>query len=163
MIDTEPRSDSRGYFARAWCRDEFKQNGLLSEYVQANLSHNTGKGILRGMHYQRAPHAEVKLVRCVRGAIYDVIIDLRVGSPTYMGWEGFELSAENARSLYVPAGYAHGYLTLEDDSDVLYQVSYPFTPQAEGGIRYNDPKIGIKWPAEVQKISEKDLAWPLLQ
>ena len=159
LIDIERRGDERGYFARTMCRDEFKAHGLVSDFVQANHSYNRKRGTLRGMHFQRAPHEEVKLVRCVRGAILDVIIDLRPESPTYMKWEGFELTADNGRLLYVPAGFAHGFQTLVDDVDVIYQVSHPYTPAAEGGVRYNDPKFGINWPEPVTVISEKDATW----
>jgi len=159
LIDIEKRGDDRGYFARTMCRDEFAAHGLVSEFVQANHSYNRMRGTLRGMHFQRAPHEEVKLVRCVRGAILDVIIDLRPASPTYRKWEGFELSAENGRLLYVPGGFAHGFQTLVDDVDVTYQVSHPYTPTAEGGVRYDDPAFGIEWPEPVTVISPKDASW----
>jgi dTDP-4-dehydrorhamnose 3,5-epimerase len=159
LIDIEKRGDDRGYFARTMCRDEFAAHGLVSDFVQANHSYNRTRGTLRGMHFQRAPHEEVKLVRCVRGAILDVIIDLRPASPTYRKWEGFELSAENGRLLYVPGGFAHGFQTLVDDVDVTYQVSHPYTPTAEGGVRYDDPAFGIEWPEPVTVISPKDASW----
>jgi len=159
LIDIEKRGDDRGYFARTMCRDEFAAHGLVSDFVQANHSYNRSRGTLRGMHFQRAPHEEVKLVRCVRGAILDVIIDLRPESPTYRKWEGFELSAENGRLLYVPGGFAHGFQTLVDDVDVTYQVSHPYTPAAEGGVRHDDPAFGIRWPEPVTVISPKDASW----
>jgi len=159
LIDIERREDERGYFARTMCREEFRAHGLAADFVQANHSYNRRRGTLRGMHFQRAPHEEIKLVRCVRGAIFDVIIDLRPDSPTYMRWEAFELTAENGRSLYVPSGFAHGFQTLVDHVDVIYQVSHPHTPSAEGGLRYDDPKFGIVWPEQVTVIAPKDLAW----
>jgi dTDP-4-dehydrorhamnose 3,5-epimerase len=159
LIDIEKRGDDRGYFARTMCRDEFAAHGLVSDFVQANHSYNRSRGTLRGMHFQRSPHEEVKLVRCVRGAILDVIIDLRPDSPTYRKWEGFELSAENGRLLYVPGGFAHGFQTLVDDVDVTYQVSHPYTPAAEGGVRHDDPAFGIRWPEPVTVISPKDASW----
>lgn len=160
LIDLEKREDERGYFARVMCKEEFREHGLASEFVQSNHSHNRKAGTLRGMHFQRAPHSEAKLVRCVRGAIYDVIVDLRSNSPTFRRWEGFELSAENSQMLYVPEGFAHGFLTLCDDVDVTYQVSHPYTPDAESGYRYNDPTFDIVWPREIAVISSKDRDWP---
>jgi dTDP-4-dehydrorhamnose 3,5-epimerase len=136
--------------------------GLVAEFVQANHSANVRKGTLRGMHFQHAPHGEVKVVRCVKGALLDVIIDLRPDSPTYRRWEGFELSAANGRTLYVPVGFAHGFQTLEDESDVIYLVSHTHSPGFEGGVRYDDPAFGIAWPLPVSVISDKDAAWPLL-
>lgn len=159
LIDLEKRGDDRGYFARTMCTEEFATAGLETRYVQANHSHNVVKGTLRGMHYQTEPHGEVKVVRCVHGAIHDVIIDMRPGSPTEGRWEGFDLDAETGRMLYVPAGFAHGFQTLTDDADVAYQVSHPYTPGAEAGVRYDDPAFGIKWPLPVSTISDKDAAW----
>jgi dTDP-4-dehydrorhamnose 3,5-epimerase len=160
LIDLEKRADPRGWFARTFCEAEFAAAGLATRFVQANASANPQAGTLRGMHFQHAPHAEVKVVRCTRGAIFDAIIDLRPHSPTFRRWEGFELTAENGRMLYVPEGFAHGYLTLENDSEVGYLVSYPYTPGAEGGLRYDDPGFGVAWPSEVAVISDKDAAWP---
>jgi dTDP-4-dehydrorhamnose 3,5-epimerase len=160
IIEIEKLADKRGFFARSWCQKEFERHGLVSIMVQANLSHNKKKGTLRGMHYQRAPYEEVKLVRCTRGSIYDVIIDLRPDSPTYKQWIGVELTADGYKMLYVPGGFAHGFLTLEDDTEVTYQVSQFYTPGAEGGVRWNDPAFGIVWPGEVQVISDKDRSWP---
>lgn len=160
VIDLERRGDERGFFARTFCADEFAREGLVTEFVQANHSHNVRAGTLRGMHFQKSPHGEVKLVRCVKGAIHDVIIDLRPGSPSFGRWEGFDLTEENGRMLYVPVGFAHGFQTLEDDSAVTYQVSHPYTPGAEGGVRWNDPAFAIRWPREATVISEKDAAWP---
>ena len=161
VIDLEPIADERGFFARAWCQHELEAHGLSTRAAQCNVSFNTRKGTLRGMHYQRAPHAEVKIVRCTRGSIYDVIVDLRRDSPTHRRWLGVELSAENRRALYVPEGFAHGYLTLEDASETLYQVSEFYTPGAEGGLRWDDGAFGIVWPdVEIAVVSEKDRAWP---
>jgi dTDP-4-dehydrorhamnose 3,5-epimerase len=160
IIELEKRADERGFFARAWCLREFTAHGLTAQLVQANISYNKQRGTLRGMHYQAKPFAEVKLVRCTRGAIYDVIIDLRRDSPTYLRWIGVELTAAGHRMLYVPEGFAHGFQTLSDDAEVMYQVSQYYTPDAEGGVRYDDPAFGIDWPLEVAVISEKDRRWP---
>jgi len=162
LIDLQPRGDDRGMFARTFCRDEFAAHGLETVYVQQNMSVSALKGTLRGMHFQRQPDAEVKVIRCVRGRILDVIVDMRPDSPSYLKHEGFELSAANRRELYVPRGFAHGFMTLEDDVEVTYLVSAVYTPAAEGGLRYNDPKLGISWPLEVTTISDKDQVWPLL-
>ena len=164
IIDIEARQDERGYFARVWCSREFEAQGLNTDLVQCNVAYNHKKGILRGMHYQGQPHAEVKLVRCTKGAVYDVIVDLRVDSPGYLKWTGVELTEENHRMLYVPEGFAHGYITLQDNSELFYQVSRFYTPGAEGGVRWNDPAIGIEWPDTGElTISAKDREWPLMQ
>ncbi|NTU78082.1 MAG: dTDP-4-dehydrorhamnose 3,5-epimerase [Chloroflexales bacterium] len=160
IIDLEKREDNRGFFARTWGQDLFEQHGLVTRVVQANMSFNHTKGTLRGMHFQKNPYAETKLVRCVRGTIYDVIIDLRPDSPTYTRWVGVELSADNRRSVYVPEGFAHGFQTLEDNCEVMYQVSQFYTPSAEGGVRYNDPAFDIQWPLPAGVMSEKDQRWP---
>lgn len=160
LIEVEKREDHRGFFARAWCEREFAEHGLNSRWAQANIAYNRHRGTLRGMHYQVAPHEEVKLVRCTRGAIHDVIIDLRPASPTNMQWLGVDLRAENYSMLYVPEGCAHGYLTLEDHTDVAYQVSHPYAPHAERGLRYDDPAFKIRWPIDVPVISQKDRNWP---
>lgn len=160
LIDLEKRGDDRGFFARTFCAQEFAREGLVQTFVQTNHSANVHKGTLRGMHFQTDPHREVKLVRCVAGALYDVIIDLRPESPTYRKWQGYELTAEAGTMLYVPAGFAHGFQTLEDDTHATYQVSHAYTPSAEGGVRYDDPAFGIAWPLPVATISEKDAAWP---
>jgi dTDP-4-dehydrorhamnose 3,5-epimerase len=160
VIDLERRVDERGFFARAWCRRELAEHGLVTEVAQCNLSSNDRAATLRGMHYQEPPHAEVKLVRCVRGAIFDAIVDLRDGSPTFGDWLGVELSAENGRMLYVPEGFAHGFETLVDDTDVYYQASASYAPGAEGGLRWDDPAIGIDWPLPPAVVSEKDASWP---
>lgn len=160
IIDPEPREDHRGFFARSFCRREFEAHGLNPDIAQCNLSWNHRSGTLRGMHYQLEPAAEAKLVRCTRGAIHDVIVDLRPGSPTYLRHVGVELTAENRRQLYVPPLFAHGYLTLAPDTEVAYQVSEFYTPGAERGIRWNDPALGITWPVAVEVISDKDAGWP---
>jgi dTDP-4-dehydrorhamnose 3,5-epimerase len=161
IVDLEPREDDRGFFARAWCANEFAEHGLSTELVQSNLAFNRRQGTLRGMHFQREPHAEVKLVRCTRGAVYDAIIDLRSGSQTYMRWIGIELTDENRRALYVPEGFAHGYQTLVDDTEIFYQVSEFYSPDFEDGVRWNDPAFGIRWPDPATPLlSSKDAAWP---
>ena len=159
LVDPELRRDQRGFFARTWCREEFAARGLDATFVQANLSYSARRGTLRGMHYQVAPHAEDKLVRCTRGAMYDVIIDLRPASPSHKGWFGVELSAQRYRMLYVPAGFAHGYLTLEDETEVMYEVTAAYHPESERGLRYDDPAIGIAWPIAVSVVSDKDRSW----
>lgn len=160
LIEIEPRADDRGWFGRTFCAAEFGAQGLATVFVQANHSHNRSRGTLRGMHYQRAPHGEVKLVRVVQGAIHDVIVDLRPGSASYLKWQGFDLTAENRHMLYVPAGFAHGFQTLADDTHVAYQASHPYTPEAEAGLRWNDPAFAIAWPLPVASISDKDAGWP---
>jgi dTDP-4-dehydrorhamnose 3,5-epimerase len=157
----EVREDERGFFARTWCRKEFEQHGLGTEFVQANLSHNKCKGTIRGLHFQLKPFAEAKLVRCIRGAVWDVIVDLRRDSSTYMKWFGVELSADNRRQLYVPKNFAHGYQTLVDDAEVLYHVSEFYTPDYERGIRWDDPAFSIHWPQSTGVVvSTKDQSWP---
>ena len=160
IIEPEKRADDRGFFARSWCQKEFEQHGLVPRVVQANISNNKRKGTLRGMHYQASPYEETKLVRCTRGAIYDVIIDVRPDSSTYRRWIGVELTASNYKMLYVPEGFAHGFQTLEADTEVIYQVSQFYTPSAERGIRWNDPVFQVKWLKPVETISEKDANWP---
>ena len=160
VIDLEPRRDERGFFARSFCVREFEQHGLETGLVQANLSQNVRRGTVRGMHYQRAPRAEVKLVRCVNGAVFDAIIDLRPDSPTYLGWTGVELTRENRRMLYVPKGFAHGYQALADDSEVFYLVTEFYSPADEAAIRWNDPLFGIQWPLADTILSPKDAVHP---
>ncbi|MGQ7843574.1 dTDP-4-dehydrorhamnose 3,5-epimerase [Granulosicoccus sp. 3-233] len=162
IVDLQRLEDERGFFARSFCRQEFEQLGMNSDVVQANVSFNVNKGTLRGMHYQVAPALETKLVRCTRGAIVDVIVDMRESSPTYRQHIAVELSAENRRALFVPANFAHGFQTLEDDSEVMYLVSGYYTPECERGLRYNDPALNIQWPVPVQHMSDKDAQWPLL-
>ena len=163
IIDLERLCDERGFFARTWCEDEFAAHGIGLPPLQANMSMNPTKGTLRGMHYQLAPYEESKLVRCTRGAIYDVIVDLREDSPTFGQWLGVELTADNCRQLYVPGGFAHGFLTLAENSDVNYQVSAKYAPGFERGLRWDDPAIGIQWPAVPQLISDKDRRHPDFQ
>ncbi|MBH8571940.1 dTDP-4-dehydrorhamnose 3,5-epimerase [Nostocaceae cyanobacterium CENA369] len=163
IIDLEEKRDRRGFFARAFCAQEFEAHGLKPVVAQCNLSFNYIKGTLRGMHYQLSPAAETKLVRCIKGAIYDVIIDMRPESPTFLSHIGVELTAANRRALYVPEMFAHGYQALTDDTEVVYQVGEFYTPGYEQGLRYDDPFFNIEWPIEVTEISEKDLNWPLLE
>lgn len=160
VVDLEPREDERGSFARCYCDDEFAARGLETDWPQMNLSRNTRRGTLRGMHFQAAPHREAKVVRCVRGAVFDVLVDLRPGSPTRLRWYGVELSAANGRALYVPRDFAHGFLTLEDDSELLYLMSSRYVPGAERGFRWDDTEVGIRWPLPVSVIGAKDAAWP---
>ena len=159
LVDLDQHGDERGFFARAWCQREFEGQGLTARLVQVNLSQSRHAGTLRGMHFQRAPHEEAKLVRCIRGALYDVVADMRPGSPTQGHWFGATLTAQNRRMLYVPEGCAHGFLTLEDDTEALYQVSEFYAPGAEGGFRWDDPTFGIRWPRTPAVVSEKDAAW----
>jgi dTDP-4-dehydrorhamnose 3,5-epimerase len=160
VYELELIKDSRGFFARTFFDQDLAEMKLNPHIEQCNISYNNQKGTLRGMHYQVAPATEVKQVRCTQGAIYDVIIDMRPGSPTFLQHVGVELSAENRRVLYVPEMFAHGYLTLTDDSEVFYMVSQSYAPQYARGLRYNDPALKIEWPLPVTVISEKDDAWP---
>lgn len=160
IIDIAPIEDERGFFARTWAPDEFAKHGLDPTLAQCNVSWNVGKGTLRGMHFQSEPCAEIKIVRCTRGAMLDVIVDLRKGSPTYCRWTSVELTADNRRALYVPKGFGHGYLTLADDVEAYYHVSAPYSAAHAGGVRWNDPAFGIAWPFEPLVISAKDRAWP---
>lgn len=161
IIELEKIVDDRGFFSRVWCQKEFEANGLNVNVVQCNLAFNTSKGTLRGMHYQIVPHQEAKLVRCTRGKVYDVIIDLRSKSPTYLQWIGVELSSENRKMLYVPENFAHGYLTLTDNTELFYQVSNFYSPESESGIRWNDRKVNIKWPqTNGLTMTDKDKNWP---
>lgn len=161
LIEPQLIEDERGFFSRVICEKEFVEHGLPNKWVQQNIAFNHKKGTLRGMHYQKGAAAEIKVVRCTRGAIYDVVVDLRETSPTYKKWTGVELSAENYRLLYIPAGFAHGYITLTDTTEIAYLVSAFYTPGAEAGLRYDDPVIGINWPEMVQLVSEKDRKWPM--
>jgi dTDP-4-dehydrorhamnose 3,5-epimerase len=161
VIDLERREDERGFFARAWCANEFAEQGLSTRLVQANLSFNMRKSTVRGMHFQLGPHAEVKIVRCTRGAVYDVIIDLRPDSTTFKQWIGVELDADTRNAIYIPEGFAHGYQTLVPETETLYQVSEFYAPHAEGGVRWDDPAFGIDWPDPANAfLSEKDRNWP---
>lgn len=156
LIDIRKIEDERGFFGRSFCSREFEKRGLKTAMVQTNISSTKHKGTLRGLHMQVAPHEEAKLVRCTKGAIYDVLVDLREDSPTYKQWYGIELTAENFRMLYLPEGCAHGYLTLVDDTDVMYQVSQYYAPDAERGFLWNDPAFAVEWPLQPEVISEKD-------
>jgi dTDP-4-dehydrorhamnose 3,5-epimerase len=163
VIVTEPRSDERGSFGRSFCVDEFSQHALNTHWQQANIASSISAGIVRGMHYQTSPHAEIKLVNCFKGRIFDVIVDVRDTSATQFQWFGIELSADDNKQLYVPEGFAHGYQVLEPDSQIQYLVSQSYAPEAEAGLRWDDPRINIRWPLtnDIQ-LSEKDKAWPLL-
>jgi dTDP-4-dehydrorhamnose 3,5-epimerase len=160
LIDLDHKVDERGFFARSYCRNEFAAQGLHPDFVQSNLSFNNRRGTLRGMHYQVRPNEEIKLIRCLTGAIYDVIVDLRPTSPTYKQWIGVELDADKRRMLYSPAGFAHGYLTLADNTEVLYQVSAFYSPESERGVRWNDPAFNIQWPMQPEVISSRDRQHP---
>lgn len=163
ILDLELREDPRGFFARTFCQKEFEAHGLKPTVAQCNCSFNHKKGTMRGMHYQIPPAAETKLIRCTRGAIYDVIVDLRPDSPTYLQHIGVELTEHNRRQLYVPEMFAHGYLTLSDGAEVTYQVGEFYTPGYERGIRFDDPALNIEWPVPIEVISEKDASWPAFQ
>ena len=160
LIEPEPVRDERGFFARTFCVREFAERGLVTDFVQHSVSQTKAKGTVRGMHFQRPPHAEVKLVSCAKGALLDVIIDLRPNSPTYRQWQGFELTPDNRRRLYVPEGFAHGFQTLTDDTETAYLISAFYAPEAASGVRHDDPAFAIDWPLPVTVISEKDRSWP---
>ncbi len=160
VVALEERGDDRGSFARVWCQREFADQGLATGFVQGNTAVTRHRGTVRGMHLQLPPHGEAKLVRCLRGAVWDVVVDLRPSSPTFLQWEGVELSLENRKMLYVPEGCAHGYQALADDSEVFYLVSAFYAPEAERGIRPDDPALGVEWPLPVEGLSPKDRTWP---
>lgn len=160
LVEPERHADERGYFARSWCRREFAEHGLDAMPAQMSVSFNAKAGTLRGMHFQRAPHGEIKLVRCTRGVIWDVAIDLRSGSPTRGQWHGVELTAANGAALYIPEEFAHGFQTLAPDSEVFYQISAFHAPEAACGVRYDDPAFGVRWPLPVSCISPRDATWP---
>jgi dTDP-4-dehydrorhamnose 3,5-epimerase len=160
VIDLEKKPDERGFFARSFCQREFEERGLPGKFVQCNISNNRRKGTLRGMHFQAAPHAESKLIRCTRGAVYMVLLDLRRDSPTLRKWVSYELTQGNYRSLFVPEGFAVGLQTLADDSEIIYQMSEFFSPDSGRGVRYNDPAFGIEWPLPVSVMAERDRSWP---
>jgi dTDP-4-dehydrorhamnose 3,5-epimerase len=163
IIDLEPRPDERGFFARAFCQNEFEAHGLKPVIAQANVAFNIRKGTLRGMHFQFPPAAETKVVRCTRGAILDIIVDLRPESPTFLQHIAVELNEDNHRALYVPERFAHGYQVLRDSTETSYQVGEFYTPGCEGGLMFNDPRLGLEWPLPVAVISEKDQRWQLLE
>lgn len=160
VIRLDPQSDERGYFARAFCQKEFIERGLVSSYVQSNISRNNARGTFRGLHFQLPPYAETKLMRCIQGSIYDVCVDLRRESKTYKKWFGIALSDVDHKMLYVPAGFANGYLALEDGATAFYMTSAFYTPESERGIRFDDPVFGIVLPEAVKSISDKDAKWP---
>ena len=162
VIDIAPIPDQRGFFAMTWLPDEFRKHGIDPALAQCNLAFNHKRGTLRGMHFQKAPHAQAKMVRATRGSLLDVIVDLRPDSPSYRQWDAVELTQDNRRMLYMPEGIAHGYLTLTDDVEAYYTASRGWEPQAESGVRWDDPAFAIKWPFEPTMISEKDRNWPLL-
>jgi len=162
MIELQPFADERGWFARYYCKDEFKQIGHNKEWVQLNHSVTYAKGAIRGMHFQQAPFKEIKLVRCIAGAVFDVIIDLRKSSQTFLKWLGVELSAENKKMLYIPEGFAHGFQCLSDNCELLYHHTEFYTPDAEAGIRHDDPMISIQWPLPVTTVSKRDAVHPYL-
>jgi dTDP-4-dehydrorhamnose 3,5-epimerase len=160
IIDIEPIEDERGFFARTWAPEEFHRHGLDPTLVQCNVSWNRRKGTLRGMHFQTEPFSEIKIVRCTRGALLDVIVDLRKQSTTYCQWTSVELTADNHRALYIPKGFAHGFITLTDDVEAYYHVSAPFSPPHASGVRWDDPAFGISWPFAPTVMSGKDRNWP---
>jgi dTDP-4-dehydrorhamnose 3,5-epimerase len=162
LIEPRPILDDRGSFTRTFCEKELADCGIATRFVQHSRSHSAQKGTLRGMHYQQEPYGEVKIVSCISGAIYDVVIDLRPDSPTRHRWIGFELTPQNMRQVYIPAGFAHGFQTLADNAEVSYLISQFYTPHASTGVRYNDPALSINWPLMPTTISTKDRAWPLL-
>ena len=162
IVELDRIEDERGFFARSWCAAEFESHGLDARTVQCNISFNRKRGTLRGMHYQNPPHEEAKLVRCTQGAIYDVVVDIRADSPTYRQWVGVELTAESRRMLYVPKGFSHGFQTLADDSEVFYQMSEAYCPEAAAGFRHDDPAVSIAWPVGRKIVSDKDMALPPL-
>ena len=163
VVAQERREDERGYFARTFCVEEFATHGLPTQVLQCNVSFNRLQGTVRGMHFQRAPRGEAKLVRCPRGAIFDVMVDLRPSSPTYCQWYGAELTAENGVALFIPEGFAHGFQTLVDDSEVFYQMFACYSPEHADGVRWDDPAFGIRWPLPISTIAERDRTYPLLR
>jgi dTDP-4-dehydrorhamnose 3,5-epimerase len=163
LIDIERHADQRGFFARTWCRSEFLERRLVADFPQHSLSFNTAAGTLRGLHFQSPPHSETKLVRCARGSLYDVIVDLRPRSTTFRQWAAFELTAESRSTLYIPAGFAHGFQTLEPNTEASYMISTVYVPEAGRGLRYDDPTLGIEWPMPVSCLSDQDRLWPGLE
>lgn len=163
LIELELSRDERGYFARTFCQDTFSERGLQSHYPQCGTSFNARSGTVRGMHFQKPPHGEVKLIRCIRGAIHDVVIDVRAGSPTYRKHYQIELSEDDGRELYVPDGFAHGFQTLQDGSEVHYMLSARYVPEAATGLRWDDPAFSVKWPLPITVISDRDRNWPLVE
>jgi dTDP-4-dehydrorhamnose 3,5-epimerase len=160
LVTMEPFRDDRGWFARAWCEEEFRDQGIEMRAVQTNVSHNVRRGTIRGLHWQVEPHLEAKLLRCTAGAVYDVIADVRPTSPTFGSWQGFELAAGSEQLVFVPEGCAHGYQALQDGSEVTYSVSTPYAPGTERGVRWDDPSFDIRWPIADVIVSDKDASWP---
>ncbi len=160
LIDPERLEDDRGFFARTWCKEEFRRRGLNAKLVQCSVSFNRRKGTLRGMHYQAAPHGETKLVRCTMGAVYDVIVDLRPDSPSFRQWEAAELTAENRRMVYIPEGFAHGFQTIADDTEVFYQMSDAYHAESARGVRWDDRLLAIDWPLEISAMAPRDRSYP---
>jgi dTDP-4-dehydrorhamnose 3,5-epimerase len=163
VVEPEASEDERGFFARVFSADEFAEHGLVAAVAECSIAYNHVRSTLRGMHYQRPPHEEAKLVRCIQGAVYDVAVDLRPDSPAHLRWTAVELTAQNRRALYVPPGCAHGYLTLEDGCELLYQISERYEPTSAAGIRWDDPLVGIAWPAAPDVISARDASYPALE
>ena len=163
LIDLEPIKDKRGFFARSWCSREFELRGLPTRLAQCNISYSRFRGTLRGLHFQTPPHAEAKVVRCIRGAAFDVVVDLRYQSPTFSQWFAVELTADNRRAMYIPEGFAHGFQTLEDDTELFYQMAEFYHADAASGLRWDDPQVQIDWPAKKPIISDKDAGWPTLE
>jgi dTDP-4-dehydrorhamnose 3,5-epimerase len=161
IIDITRINDPRGFFAMTWLPNELRERGMNPELAQCNIAYNTRRGTLRGMHFQRAPHAQAKIIRATKGALLDVIVDLREDSPTFKQWDAVELTEENRRMFYMPEGMAHGYITLTDDTEASYFASSPWAPPAESGVRWDDPAFAIQWPFQPTVISDRDLAWPL--
>lgn len=163
LVDVEPIHDARGFFARTWSSGDMAKHGLVSKLSQCSISWNRHVGTVRGMHYQRAPHEEAKTVRCTRGAIFDVVVDVRPNSPTFLRWFGAKLDEQNRRMMFVPEGFAHGFQTLADDTEVLYLISAAFEPNATAGIRWDDPLVRIEWPLPISVISDRDAGYPDFQ
>ena len=160
VVDIEKHEDARGFYARAWCKEEFEEKGIIADFVQSNISYSHVRGTLRGLHYQLSPHQEAKLFRCISGAVFNVIIDLRPASPTAGEWFGVELSAVNRRMLFMPEGFASGFISLLDNTEIFYGVTQNYHPESERGVRFDDPAFGINWPIPVRVISDKDMNWP---
>jgi dTDP-4-dehydrorhamnose 3,5-epimerase len=160
IVDLEPIEDHRGFFARSWCEKEFAEHGLVGEWVQSNIQFSPQAGTMRGLHYQLPPHTEIKLARCTKGAVFDVAVDLRPDSPTFLKWSGVGLNAEERRSVWTPAGCAHGYVTLVPESEVFYMTSHEYVPEAVRGIRYDDPTFAIEWPREISLVPADYDSWP---
>lgn len=161
-IDTQPREDSRGRFERIFCEEALREVREDLRFVQVNLSTTAVRGTVRGMHFQRTPRAEAKLIRCIRGRVFDVVVDLRVDSPTFLHWHGMELSGDEPREVFIPEGFAHGFQSLSDNVQLLYFHTQPWTPSCEGGVRHDDPRLAIKWPLPIAHVSERDLGHPLI-